>query len=113
MWVPDHEGNVGNETADKLARTGSEHLLIGPEPAWDISIGLAKKEVRDWTNRNPPKTFRIHNWTQTGKGTYIWVLCQKNEGFVKIKQRPVKMDGRTVYRTLSPKRTPFQTGTNR
>jgi hypothetical protein len=35
-------------------------------------------------------------------------LCQKNEGSVKVKQRPVKMGGRTTYRTLSPKRAPFQ-----
>jgi hypothetical protein len=34
---PDHEGTVGNETADKSARTGSEHPFIG----------VAKKVVRD------------------------------------------------------------------
>jgi hypothetical protein len=28
---------------------------IGPEPACGISIGVAKKEVRDWTNRNNKK----------------------------------------------------------
>jgi hypothetical protein len=48
-----------------------------------------------------------------GKGTYIWALCQKNEGSLKIKQRPVKMDGRTTYWTLPPKRTPFQNGVDR
>jgi hypothetical protein len=35
-------------------------------------------------------------------------LCQKNNGFVKVKQRPVKMGGRTTYRTLSPNGAPFQ-----
>jgi hypothetical protein len=35
---------------------------------------------------------------------------EKKEGFIEAKQRPVKMAGRTIYRTLSPKRTPFQTG---
>jgi hypothetical protein len=35
-------------------------------------------------------------------------LCQKNEGSVEIKQRPTKMCGRTTYRTLTPKRAPFQ-----
>jgi ribonuclease HI len=51
IWVPSHECIVGNKTAD-LARTGSEHPFTGPEPACGISIGLTKKAVRDWTNRN-------------------------------------------------------------
>jgi hypothetical protein len=36
------------------------------------------------------KTMGIHNWTQTGKGTYIRTLCQKNKGSVEIKQRPIR-----------------------
>jgi hypothetical protein len=37
--------------ADQLARAGSDHPLIGPEPACGISIGVAKKAVRDWMSR--------------------------------------------------------------
>jgi hypothetical protein len=85
--VPGHEGIVGNETADQMARTGSKNPFIGPEPACGISIGAAKKAVRDWTNRNQ-KTLGIHYWTQTGKGIYIRTLCQTNEGSVETKQRP-------------------------
>jgi hypothetical protein len=40
--VPGHEDTDGNETADRLAK-------LGPEPAYDISAGIAKKAVRDWT----------------------------------------------------------------
>jgi hypothetical protein len=63
--------------------------------------------------RKSQKTLGIHNWTQTGKGNYTRALCQKNEGFVEVKQRPIKMGGRTIYKTLSPERTPFQNGIDR
>jgi ribonuclease HI len=52
IWVPGHEGIVEIEKADQLARTGSEHPFIGPEPACGFSIGVAKNAVRDWTNRS-------------------------------------------------------------
>jgi ribonuclease HI len=45
IWLPDHKGIVGNDTVHQLARTG-------PEPACGISTGVAKRAVRDWTNRN-------------------------------------------------------------
>jgi hypothetical protein len=108
IWVPCHEGIIGDETADQLARTGSGHPFTGPEPPCGISIRVAKKSVTDWKNRNK-KNLRVHNWTHTGKGTYIRALCLKNE----IRQRPIKMGDRTIYRTLSPKRTPAQTGIHR
>jgi hypothetical protein len=44
--MPDNEGIAGNETADLLTRTGSEHPFTGPEPACGISIGVAKRAVR-------------------------------------------------------------------
>jgi hypothetical protein len=51
------QGIVGNEKADQLAGTGSQHPLTGLEPVCGISIGVAKKAVRDWTNRNHKKNF--------------------------------------------------------
>jgi hypothetical protein len=38
-----------------MARTGSENPFIGPEPACGISVGIAKKAVRNWANRNHKK----------------------------------------------------------
>jgi ribonuclease HI len=33
-WVLGHAGVRGNETADRLARSGSGQRFIGPEPFW-------------------------------------------------------------------------------
>jgi hypothetical protein len=49
--VPGHEGIAGNETADHLARTGSQHPFTGPEPLCGISFGVAKRAVKDWMNK--------------------------------------------------------------
>jgi hypothetical protein len=49
--VPRHEGIAGNESADHLARTGSEHQFTGPETTCGISFGDTKRAVKDWMNK--------------------------------------------------------------
>ena len=36
VWVPGHQGILGNEQTDKLARQASAMLILGPEPALRI-----------------------------------------------------------------------------
>jgi hypothetical protein len=66
--VPGHETIAGNETADQLARTGSEHPFIGPEPACGISVGVAKKAARDWTNRKHKEYWESLTGLRQAKG---------------------------------------------
>lgn len=54
-WVPGHEGNMGNEQADELARKGAEESLVGPEPrlpiAHNITKGVISHSITAETNR--------------------------------------------------------------
>jgi hypothetical protein len=38
-----------------MTKLGSESPFIVPEPACGISAGIAKKAVREWTNRDNKK----------------------------------------------------------
>jgi ribonuclease HI len=58
MWVPGDEGIARNETADQLAKIDAEYPSIGLEPSCGISIGVAKKAIRDWTMVNHKKYWR-------------------------------------------------------
>jgi hypothetical protein len=71
IWVPGHEGSADYEIADLLARTGSEHPFIRPEPAYGISIGVAKRAVRDWTNRNHAKQWESITGLKQAKGLIL------------------------------------------
>jgi hypothetical protein len=56
------------DTAAQLARTGSEYPFTGPEPACGISIGVAKKTVKVWTNRNHKKYWESTTGLKQAKG---------------------------------------------
>jgi hypothetical protein len=61
-------GYCWDETADQLARTGSEHPFIGPEPACGISVGVAKKAVRDWASRKHKEYWESLTGLRQAKG---------------------------------------------
>jgi hypothetical protein len=82
--VPGHEGIVGNETADQLTRTGSEHPFIGPEPACGISIGVAKRAVRDWTNSNHQELWESTTVLKQAKGLTSGPSARRTKHLLKL-----------------------------
>jgi ribonuclease HI len=82
--VPGHEGIAGNDTADLLARTGSEHPFTGPEPACGISIGVAKRAVRDWTNRNNKKQWESTTVLKEAKELISGSSARRTKDLLKL-----------------------------
>jgi hypothetical protein len=102
--VPGLEGIAGNETADLLARIGSEHPFTGPEPTCGISIGVPERAVRDWTKRNHIKQWESTTGLKQAKELISGPSARRTKDLLKL------MDSRTIHRTLSSKGTPFQIG---
>ena len=47
-WIPGHEGHLGNEVADRLAKRGAERMYWGPEPGLPLTNTFFKNLIRDW-----------------------------------------------------------------
>jgi hypothetical protein len=73
-----------NETAALLASTGSEHPFTGPEPAYGISIGVAKRAVRDWTNRNHTKQWESTTGLKRIKELISGPSARKTKDLLKL-----------------------------
>jgi hypothetical protein len=55
-----------------------------------ISIEVAKKTVRYWTNRNHKRTLGIRNRTQTGEGTSTRPFARRRTNLLKLKRNQLR-----------------------
>jgi hypothetical protein len=67
-----------------LARPGSENPFIRPEPACGISIGVAKKAVRDWTNKNHKKYWESIIGLKQTKGLIPGSSARRTKDLLKL-----------------------------
>ena len=86
MWVPGHQGVIGNEEADELARKGSNVTFIGPEPAFGLSYNVQKTVIRNfyskkhhwmWNSHNGCKHSKIFISSPSNKFTRYLLNCSK------------------------------------
>jgi hypothetical protein len=68
----------GNEIAEQLARQGSSHPLIGPQPALGISANVARGVIRAWTNRKHEEHWQSVREQRQAKGFLKKTLCKQS-----------------------------------
>jgi hypothetical protein len=84
IWVPGNKGISGNKTVDPLARTVSEHLFTRLEPVCGISIGVAKRAVRSWANRNHQKQWESTTGLKQAKGLILGPAARRTKDLLKL-----------------------------
>jgi hypothetical protein len=82
--MPGHDSIVGNETADQLGGTGSEHPFIGSEPACGISIGVAKKAVRNWTYKKHKKHWESTTGLKQANGLILGPSARRTKDQLEL-----------------------------
>ena len=55
LWIPGHEGHLGNEVADRLAKLGVQRVVNGPEPIIPISEAKIKDDIKTWRTEKHQK----------------------------------------------------------
>jgi hypothetical protein len=88
--VPGHEGVAGNETADQLAKIGSEHSFIVPEPACGISMGGAIKAIRDWTTMSHEKHWKSLTGLRQAKGLIRGPSAKRASELLKLDRNQLR-----------------------
>ena len=54
-WVPGHEGHMGNEVADRLAKRGINKETYGPNPIIPLNHTVTKQQIRKWALKQHTK----------------------------------------------------------
>jgi hypothetical protein len=91
IWVPGHQGILGNELADKLARQASVMPILGPEPALGIPKCLAREAIKNWTEHQHFSIWKDTAGCRHGK-LFIGKPCKKRaDDLLKLGKKKKKM----------------------
>ena len=55
-WIPGHEGHMGNEIANRLAKRGAIQVMMGPKPLVSVYNNFIRNRIREWCKQKHQKT---------------------------------------------------------
>ena len=86
-WVPGHEGHMGNEVADRLAKRGAEQTAHGPCPWVPAARCTIKSQLNDWCDAICEDKWRSRNDCRQSK-ILMPTIKHKWSKFILNKTKP-------------------------
>jgi ribonuclease HI len=96
-WIPGHEGHLGNEIADRLAKRGAEMEIEGPRPLLPISYTIIRTRIKEWEKE---KHFKMWEMKQDCRQTKMF-LPKPNNNWAKEILKLNKKDIRLIIQILT------------
>jgi hypothetical protein len=81
---------IKRQISYQLARAGPDHPLIGPEPACDISIGVAKKAARDLMSRKHQEYWESLRGLRQAKGLIQGPSAKRTKDLLRLNRDQLK-----------------------
>ena len=90
QWIPGHEGHMGNEVADRLAKRGAEVLHVGPEPRLPLTITYFKNLIKDWGRKKHNSEWRNRGDCRQTKMFVPSIAPRAKQGFMSLSRTGVR-----------------------
>jgi Ribonuclease HI len=75
VWVPEHDGTLGNERADELANKGADTPFTGPEPVLGLPYSVVKRAIGEWMETH--RVLEVLQRLQALQGPHGWASTRQ------------------------------------
>jgi len=84
IWIPGHEGHIGNEKADLLARQGDKNTADPHKVEVSTSLQIIKSRLDTWLTDSPTKEWTKENTAKHTKEVWKYYSRKKTLMLLKL-----------------------------